>query len=187
MTPLVPSRPNPFIYARIFSVPILWVFAWMNWQPALGIGICLSALTDVLDGRLAAKDPAYSNPKLDSFADKLLTISVLLWLILLKPFLFTDHIVLIAIAGLTFITSIMVSVLKFEKPTTLHLYSGKFGGLLQALFVVHTFITAGYSLPLFYIAIGSFIIAGVEEILVLLKESKIDEDKLKSILPFLNR
>lgn len=187
MTPPVPLRPNPFIYARIVSVPILWVFAWMNWQPALGIGICLSALTDVLDGRLAAKDSAYSNPKLDSFADKFLTVSVLLWLILLKPFLFTDHIVLIAIAGLTYITSIMISVLKFGRPTTLHLYTGKYGGLLQAVFVVHAFLSAGYSLPLFYIAVGSFIVAGVEEILVLLKVTEIDEDKLKSILPFLNR
>ncbi len=143
MTPPVPSRPNPFIYARIFSVPVLWVFAWMNWQPALGIGICLSALTDVLDGRLAAKDPAYSNPKLDSFADKLLTLSVLLWLIWLKPFLFTDHIVLIAIAALTFVVSIMLSVIKFGRPTTLHLYTGKYGGLLQAVFVVHAFLSAG--------------------------------------------
>lgn len=187
MTPPVALRPNPFIYARIFSTPVLWYFAWMDWQPALGVGICLSALTDVLDGRLASIHPAYSNPKLDSFADKLLTLSVLLWLILLKPFLFIDHAVWIAIAGLTFITSIMISIVKFGKPTTLHLYTGKYGGLLQAVFVVHAFLSAGYSLPLFYIAVGSFIIAGVEEILVLLTAAEIDEEKMKSILAFLNK
>lgn len=186
MTSPVPARPNPFIYARIFSVPMLWYFAWMNWQPALGIGICLSALTDVLDGRLAAKDPAYSNPKLDSFADKLLTLSILLWLILLKPFLFVDHAIWVAFAGLSFLASTTVSVIKFGKPTTLHLYSGKYGGLLQAVFVVHAFLSTGYNLPLFYIAVGSFIIAGIEEILVLLTSAEIDEDKMKSILPFLN-
>jgi len=186
MTPPVALRPNPFIYARIVSVPILWLFAWMNWQPALGIGICLSALTDVLDGRLAAKDPAYANPKLDSFADKFLTVSVLLWLILLKPFLFTDHGVWVAIAGITFISSNLVSIIKFRMPTTLHLYSGKYGGLLQAVFVVHAFLSAGYNPSLFYIAMAAFIIAGIEEILVLLKANEIDEDKMISILPFLN-
>lgn len=187
MTPPVPSRPNPFIYARIFSVPVLWYFAFKNWQPALGVGICIAALTDVLDGRLASRDPAYSNPKLDSFADKLLTISVMLWLILLKPSIFSDHASLIGIAGLTFLASIIISTVKFGKPTTLHLYSGKYGGLVQVVFIVHTFMSAVYNPILFYIAIGSFILAGAEEILVLLTASEIDEDKMKSILPFLNR
>lgn len=187
MSSPVTPRLNPFIYARIFSVPILWYFAWMDWQSALGIGISLSALTDILDGRLAAKDPAYSNPRLDSFADKLLTVSVLLWLILLKPFLFTEHAILVGIASLTFVTSILVSVVKFGKPTTLHLYSGKYGGLVQAVFIVHVFISAVYVPLLFYIALGSFILAGVEEIFVLLLSDEIDEEKVKSILPFLNR
>jgi phosphatidylglycerophosphate synthase len=183
----VSLRPNPFIYVRIFSVPVLWFFAFMDWQFVLGVGIGLSALTDVLDGRLAAVDSAYSNPRLDSFADKLLTISVLLWLILLKPFLFVDHALWIGIAGLTFVTSILISMFKFGRPTTLHLYSGKYGGLLQAIFTVHVFVSAEYSPILFYIATGSFIIAGIEEILVLLTASEIVEDKMKSILPFLNR
>lgn len=187
MSSPVTSRPNPFIYARIFSVPVLWYFALAGWLPALGIGICLSALTDILDGRLAAKDPAYSNPRLDSFADKLLTTSVLLWLILLKPFLFTEHAIWVGIAGLTFITSILISVVKFGKPTTLHLYSGKYGGLLQAVFIVQVFVSPVYVPFLFYVAIMSFILAGLEEIFVLLTLDEIDEEKVKSILPFLNR
>jgi phosphatidylglycerophosphate synthase len=183
----VALRSNPFIYARIFMVPVLWYFAFKNWQPALGVGICLAALTDILDGRLASRDAAYSNPKLDSFADKLLTVSVMLWLILLKPFIFIDHSLLIGIAGVTFLSSIIISMVKFGKPTTLHLYSGKYGGLLQAVFIVHTFMSTTYNQALFYLAISSFILAGVEEILVLLTAREIDEDKMKSILPFLNR
>ena len=187
MTPPRPLRPNPFIYVRIFSVPLLWFFALKDWQAALGVGICLSALTDVLDGRLAVYDSAYANVRLDSFADKLLTISVMLWLILLKPTLFTDHAVWIAAAAATFVISILISVAKFKRPTTLHLLSGKYGGLVQAVFVVHAFVTGGYNLFLFYFAICSFILAGVEEILVLLTRDKMDEENIKSILPMLNR
>jgi len=182
----IPLRPNPFIYLRIFSLPLLWFFALKNWQPALGVGICLAALTDVLDGRLAAFDRAYANPRLDSFADKLMTLSILLWLILLKPFLFTDHATWAIVAAVTFAASILVSVIKFKQPTTLHLLSGKYGGLIQAVFVVHAFLTSGYSQVLFYAASGSFILAGVEEILVMLTYSKIDEEKIKSILPVFN-
>lgn len=159
----------------------------MNWQFALGVGIGLSALTDVLDGRLASIDPAYANPRLDSFADKFLTISVMLWLILLKPFLFIEHGVWIGIAGAVFVSSILISVIRFGKPTTLHLYSGKYGGLLQAVFVVHVFASAVYEPILFYVATGSFILAGIEEILVLLTAGEINDEKTKSILPFLNR
>jgi len=185
MTPPEPSRPNPFIYLRILSVPLLWLFAWKDWQVALGIGIGLSALTDVLDGRLAAFDRAYANARLDSFADKFLTVSVLLWLILLRPSLFTDNAILVACAAGTFVTSILVSVIKFQRPTTLHLLSGKFGGLIQGIFVVYTFISGGYNAWLFDLAIGSFILAGIEEILVLLKYG--EGEHLKSILPMLNR
>lgn len=185
MTPPELSRPNPFIYLRILSVPLLWFFAWMDWQAALGIGIALSALTDVLDGRLAAVDRAYANARLDSFADKFLTVSVLLWLILLRPALFTDHALWVALAAATFAASILVSVIKYQRPTTLHLLSGKLGGLIQAVFVVHTFISGGYSPWLFYLAIGSFILAGLEEILVLLAYG--DGEHLKSILPMLNK
>lgn len=185
MTPPEPLRPNPFIYLRILSVPLLWFFAWKDWQAALGIGIALSALTDVLDGRLAAHDRAYANARLDSFADKLLTISVLLWLILLRPALFSDHAPWVALAAATFVASILVSVIKYHRPTTLHLLSGKFGGLLQGIFVVHTFVSGGYSRWLFYAAIGSFILAGIEEILVLLAYG--DGEHLKSILPMFNK
>ena len=186
MTPLARSRRNPFIYLRIFSVPLLWVFALKDWQVILGIGIALSALTDMLDGRLAKYDPAFANPKLDSFADKLLTVSVMMWLILLKPFLFTNHILVVSLALVVFITSISVSYAKFKRPTTLHLLTGKYGGLMQAVFVFHAFVTHGYSVVLFYIAVGMFILAGIEEILVLLKYDEIDEDAIKSIFPFLN-
>jgi CDP-diacylglycerol--glycerol-3-phosphate 3-phosphatidyltransferase len=103
------------------------------------------------------------------------------------PTLFTDHAVWIAAAVATFVISILISVVKFKRPTTLHLLSGKYGGLVQAVFVVHAFVTGGYNLFLFYFAICSFILAGVEEILVLLTRDKMDEENIKSILPMLNR
>jgi phosphatidylglycerophosphate synthase len=187
MTQPIRLRPNPFIYLRILSVPVLWVLALLNWQTALGIGICLSALTDFLDGRLAKYDPAFADVRLDSFADKLLTVSVMLWLVWLKSFLLWEHPVLLGAAAGVFAVSSLISLLKFGRPTTLHLLSGKYGGLLQAVFVVHAFVTGGYSLVLFYLAVGAFIFAGLEEILVLLTHAEIDEDALKSILPWFKR
>jgi phosphatidylglycerophosphate synthase len=104
----LPSTPNPFTAARIIALPILWVLALLNWQPALGIGLALTALTDVLDGRLAKKYPQFADARFDSLADKLLTFSVIAWVIILKHQLITEHWMLLLSAAIIYSVSLFI-------------------------------------------------------------------------------
>ena len=181
-----PTRlPNPLTALRLAGLPVLWVLALLNWQPALGIGLGLAALTDVLDGQLARRLPQFADGRFDSRADKLLTFSVVVWLVLLKPQLFTAHASLLLTATVIYAASLVYGWRKFGRVTALHLHSAKLGGLLQAVFVVHAFLTGGYSRPLLYLAVGVFILAAVEELLVQMAHPTLDDEAVRSILPYL--
>ena len=54
--------------------------------------------------------------------------------------------------------------------------------IMQAIFVLHAFLSDHYSVPLFYAAIALFIIAASEELLIQLLYRNIDEDATRSIL-----
>lgn len=177
--------PNPLTALRLLLLPGLWVFALLDWQITLGLGLLVAALTDAGDGALAKRYPQFTNGKFDSLADKLLTCSVALWLVMLKPQLFTQHAPILLGAALAYFTSLFVGWRKFGHVSTLHLHSGKWGGLTQAVFVLHSFLFGGYNLVLFYIAVGSFIIASLEELAIQLTHTEIDDERTRSILPYL--
>src|SRR3972149_917477 len=98
--------PNPLTAFRLLAIPVLWVFAVLNWQLFLGLGLMLAALSDAFDGSLAKKYPQFTNGKFDSLADKLLTLSVALWLAMLKPQLFVEHALILLAAALAYFVSL---------------------------------------------------------------------------------
>ncbi len=179
--------PNPLTAFRLLALPVLWVFAVLNWQTSLGLGLMLAALSDAFDGSLAKKYPQFTNGKFDSLADKLLTGSVALWLAMLKPQLFVEHALILLAAALAYFVSLFVGWRKFGRVSTLHLHSGKWGGLTQAVFVLHAFLSGGYNVVLFYIAVGSFIVSSLEELAIQLTHSEIDDEQVRSIWPYLRR
>ena len=69
----------------------------------------------------------------------------------------------------------------------LHTHLGKLGGLVQAVFVVHAFVFGGYSPALLYLALGLFILASAEELLILLTHAVVDEEVVRSIVPYLRQ
>jgi phosphatidylglycerophosphate synthase len=181
------KRPNPLTVFRIAVLPVLWVLAFLNWQPPLALGLALAALSDVLDGRLAKKYPQFTDGRFDSLADKLLTFSVILWLVMLKPELFRDHSALLLIATILYAVSLFVGWRKHGRVTTLHTHLGKLGGLVQAIFVFHAFLSGSYSPLLFYAAVGLFIIAVFEELIIQLVYAEIDDEVVRSIVPYIRQ
>ncbi len=182
-----PQIPNPLTALRLLLLPGLWVFALLNWPISLGLGLFVASLSDVGDGMLARRYPQFTNGQFDSLADKLLTFSVALWLVMLKPQLFTQHTLILLCAALAYFAALFVGWRKFGHVSTLHLHSGKWGGLTQAVFVLHAFLFGGYSVVLFYIAVGSFILAALEELAIQLTHTELDDERLRSILPYLRQ
>ncbi len=182
MSKVTRSIPNPLTTLRVLLIPLLWAFALLNKPIYLAAGLVLAVLSDAFDGTLARRFPQFANEKYDSLADKALTFSVVCWLILLRPELFSGHALFLSCAAFIYLASMLTGWLKFGHLPALHLHSGRFAGIIQAIFVLHTFLTPTYNIFLFYSAVGLFILSASEELLIQLLYNNINQDATRSIL-----
>jgi phosphatidylglycerophosphate synthase len=161
---------------RIAIVPVLWVFAALNWQQALALGLFFAVLSDWLDGQVGRwlKHDSEQESRIDSLADKILTLSVLLWLVWLHPQIVSENLILVGFVLLLGIISWGVGLWRHGSVLGLHLRFAKYAGLVQALFVLSTFWFRRYTPWLLYAAAGTWCIAACEEILVQWKHSHIN-------------
>ncbi len=181
------KRTNPFTVLRLLLMPLLWVLAFGQHDRWLALGLAVAALTDVLDGRLARHDPRFEDGRFDSLADKVLTFSVVVWLVLRRPEIFREHPWLILAATALFAAVQLASWIKFRRVSGLHTHMGKLGGLAQAAFVLHALVAGGYSAPLLYAAVGLWVLACAEELAITLTHAVLDDEAVRSIVPYLRR
>ena len=182
-------RPKPFAglpgritRLRIALVALMWGFAAMNRPEYIGIGLVLAGLTDILDG-LAARlldQESESGGRLDSIADCLVFLSALVWIAVFRPEILAAHVVAVTAALLINLGSLLLGWFKFRRFANLHLYSSKAAATAVYGFLIHTFLV-GYNDPLFYIAIGAYVLSSVESLALQLSRSAVDE-KAGSVL-----
>lgn len=174
--------PNLLSALRLLLVAVLWGPALINLPVYVGIGLLIAGMTDVLDGFIARRRGSMTEygSKLDSVADMSVLISVIFWIILLRPEIFLDHRVLLPLWITIEALSIIVGWIKFRRIANLHLYSAKAAGVAAYIFVVLAFIF-GYNEVLFYIAFVMLTISSVEALALQLFCSRVDEH-MKSII-----
>jgi len=181
------TLPNALSLARLFLLPLLWFLAIERLAVALAAGLLIAALTDILDGTLARKLSQVSEvgSKLDSLADNLMKPSVVAWLFIIEPDLYTNHMVALQVAIIFYLASLTIGLIKFRRFGNLHLYSGRVGSVFQYLFVFTTLIYPGYSRTLFYLAVMLFTLTYAEALLLQLTRSEVDEHIGSIILTWL--
>lgn len=188
MTAPFKTLPVQLTALRLLLVPPMWVLALRDQQFALGVVLLIALLTDVLDGQAARwldQSSAFSS-RFDSLADRVLTISVIVWLVMLKRNIFLAHPLLSIIALVAWLLSQVIGLVRFGSFSGLHLTLAKLAGAVQALFVLHAFLSGSSSELLFYTAVGLWIIAALEEIAVQLTHDQVD-GSIRSIVPHLLR
>lgn len=156
--------------ARLLSVPVLWVLAWLEATLWLGVGLALAGLTDVLDGPVARHTGKSSRfgGQMDSTADILLMASIFWWFVLLTPEFFLDNATPLVIWAVIGTVSVVATYIKFGRLGNLHLYSAKTAGVLGYLFAVSYFVLGDYSPVFFAVAVTAAIVASTETLLVAL-------------------
>ena len=172
------NLPNLLSGLRLLLVPIMWGLAFMNLSFYVGIGLIVAGVTDFLDGFIARRFTVSTafGAKLDSLADDLMIVSVIIWVFMLRPEIVTDHPSLIFIGIGMYGLSMLISLLKFRRfGSNLHLYSHKSVAIVGYLFVGHAFLFGGYQQELFYVALFMFIFSHFEAIVIQLISSEIDE------------
>jgi cardiolipin synthase len=175
--------PNQITAIRFLLVPIMWVMAMTGFYQYIGIGLILCFVSDALDGYTARRlnQVTEFGGKFDSLADNILIPSAVVWLLMFRPEVFTNHAVIFIVAIVTYMASIIVGLIKFRRFGNLHLYLSKISGVVQYVFIIHTFISANYSKWLFCLMIGIFFLSSLETLLLQLTRIEVNAG-MRSIL-----
>jgi len=154
----------------------MWVMAFHRQLMYIGIGLAISLVSDLLDGAVARKLNQTSDfgSKFDSISDQLIQLSALIWIVWLMPELISENRLISLLAIGTYLTSLVVGLVKFKRLANLHLYLSKAGGLFLYIFLIHAFIAGAYNHLLFLAAGILFILSSAETLVLQLTRSSVD-------------
>lgn len=164
------NLPNLLSLYRLLVVPVIFYMAVTGNEKWFVILICISLVSDILDGNIARIFHLQTNfgAALDNLADIFTIMMALLGLFIFKWDLIQPHAWFLYFFLGIFILSYIVAFIRFGKIPGLHLYGAVIAGYLQGLFFFVLF-AIGFYPWFYYLAVGWGILAYVEKILVLLK------------------
>ncbi|HEU0298021.1 MAG TPA: CDP-alcohol phosphatidyltransferase family protein [Longimicrobium sp.] len=177
--------PNILTGLRLLLVPVLWVLALLGHATLVGAGTLLAWFTDMLDGPIARRTRSTTRwgSTFDSVADHALTISVVFWLILLRPHFVREQFPLLLGWSILALSTVAVGMIRFGKPGDLHLYSGKLAGGLGYLFGASLLLFGSYSRGVFYAVLTIASLAAIEAMAIFLTASRVDEHRRSILFP----
>ncbi|HLU94763.1 MAG TPA: CDP-alcohol phosphatidyltransferase family protein [Membranihabitans sp.] len=160
--------PNVLSMYRLLVSPVILYFALTYNEKWFVILICISLVTDILDGNIARIYKLQTNfgAALDNLADMFTFAMALLGLVLFRWTEIQPHAWLLYLFLGIFVLSYIVGFSRFGKIPGLHLYGAVIAGYLQGLFFFVLFLYGFYPW-LYYLAVGWGILAYIEKIIVL--------------------
>lgn len=160
--------PNILSLYRIAVFPFILVLLFKRNESLFAIFITISLITDILDGMIARIFKMQTNigARLDSWADTGTYILAFIAIYLFKWDEIRNDWLILLVFFACWISSYAVVLIKFKGLIGLHTYLFKLTGYLQGAFIVILFLF-GYHAWLFYLCLGSGVIACVEEIIII--------------------
>lgn len=179
--------PNLLSFYRLLAIPFI-VWSLFDQNRALFITlICINLITDILDGLIARTFNLCTEfgARLDSLADiSTFLLSISGFWIFEKLFVVEHQFAFVTLFSFYAIPQ-LVSLIKFKRPTSFHLYSNKIVGYIQGIFIF-TFFVFGYNEFYFYFMIIASCLGDFEVFLLVLLLPKIISNA-KSIFSVLKR
>ncbi len=162
--------PNFISLYRLLVFPLIMYLALTGQEKWFVILLCISLVSDVLDGNIARYFKLQTNfgAALDNLADIFTYAMALLGLFIFKWDVIEPHALILYIFLSVFVLSYFVSFFKFGKIPGLHLYSAVSAGYVQSIFFFILFVFGFYPW-MYYLAIGWGALAYIEKIMVLFK------------------
>ncbi|WP_282036325.1 CDP-alcohol phosphatidyltransferase family protein [Saccharicrinis aurantiacus] len=162
--------PNLISLYRLLVFPVILVMALTGEESIFVTLLCISLVSDVLDGNIARYFKLQTNfgAALDNLADICTYAMALLGLFIFKWTEIEPHALILYIFLTVFVLSYFVSFFRFGKIPGLHLYSAVSAGYVQSIFFFILFVFGFYPW-MYYLAVGWGAIAYTEKILVLFK------------------
>ncbi len=163
------NLPNLLSFYRLVAFPFILYLVFKGNEHLFSILLCINLVTDILDGLIARtfKLETKFGARLDSLADIGTYILAITGILIFKwTEVGSAGIMLWVFIG-TYLFSYLVSIIKFGKFPSLHLYSCKTGGYVQGIFFFVLFFS-GYYQWLFFLAMIWGIVSYTEETIILL-------------------
>ena len=142
--------PNILSAYRILTFPLILYLALTERENLFVILLIINLITDILDGLIARTFNMQTEfgARLDSIADIGTYILAIVGIFIFKASEFKPHLMSFYLFIFLFVFANLLSLLKFKRLPSLHLYSWKIGGYIQGFFFFLLFAFDFY--PIFY-------------------------------------
>lgn len=142
--------PNILTFYRLAAFPVILGFIVYGKENLFVIFVIVNFLTDIADGYIARKFKLETEfgARLDSIADNLTYALAIVGIYVFKREEFLPYLVSFSVFVGFLLLTIVVSLIKFRRLPSFHLYLTKAGGYIQGAFFICLF-TIGF-IPLFY-------------------------------------
>ncbi len=167
--PEIFNVPNLLSFYRLAMAPLIGVLALSEERTLFIVFLCISFVTDVLDGLIARAWNLCTKigSRLDSIADELTYVAALVGIFQFEYNTLKPHIVILYVFIGLLILGTLIPLAKFKRTPSFHLYSFKANALLQGLFILDLFVF-GLDVSLYYFVMSFGILACLEVICVAL-------------------
>jgi cardiolipin synthase (CMP-forming) len=161
------NPPNILSFYRILAFPFILYLAISEREQWFTAFLILNLITDILDGWIARRFNMQTEfgARLDSIADIGTYICAITGVFVFKAGDFAPHLTSFFVFISLFMLANILSLLKFRRLPSLHLYSWKIGGYMQGIFFFILF-TLGFYAALYYLVIIWGILAFLEHIII---------------------
>ncbi|MEN6445526.1 MAG: CDP-alcohol phosphatidyltransferase family protein [Candidatus Cloacimonas sp.] len=159
--------PNLLTFYRLLVFPLILYFVIARKEALFAIFLVINLLTDVADGYIARrfKMETELGARLDSMADNLTYMLAFIGIYVFKLEDFLPY----KVSFLTYIgfllLTIILSLIKFGRLPSFHLYMTKIGGYIQGAFFICLF-TVGFITPFYYFMISWGIVGAIEHVAI---------------------
>jgi len=159
--------PNLITSYRLLTFPLILYFIFSGHERLFAIFLIINLVSDIIDGFIARRFHMETElgAKLDSFADNFNYLLAITGIIVFKMEDLRPHLPSFSIFFGMMALTVIVSLIKFRKFPSFHLYSTKIGGYIQGAFIIVLF-TLGFYAPFYYFMITWAIIGAIEHIAI---------------------
>lgn len=159
--------PNIISSYRLLVDPLILYFIIAGKEDLFSIFLIINLLSDALDGFLARrlKQETELGAKLDGFADNFTYVLAFIGIFVFKMDDIRPHLISFIFMITMLVSTVIVSLIKFRKFPTYHLYTTKIGGYIEGGFFILLF-TVGFITPYYYLVVAWAVIGAVECIVI---------------------
>jgi len=155
--------PNMISAYRLIIDPVILYFIISGRENLFAIFLIINLLSDALDGFLARrlKQETELGARLDGFADNFTYVLAFIGIFVFKMDDIRPHLVSFIIMITMLVSTVIVSLIKFRKFPSYHLYTTKIGGYIEGGFFI-TLFTIGFITPYYYFMASWAIMGAIE-------------------------